>query len=337
MDTIGACFSPGVAGLLSPLQDFLDDSFVSEILINRPQEVFVERKGAMLRFDIPVLTSQYLRRLFMLIANENKQTISNTSPLLSGNLDDGSRVQLVIPEASRYETLSIRKFAIQQLSFEDYADTGFFDEAQGVGLESKESINTSEQLLQKLYNEKSWSKFIKRAIEAKKNIIISGATSSGKTTFLNACIGQIPLNERLITLEDTYEMKVPHQNTVRLKALKSMGDKAHGITMQNLVQAALRLRPDRIIMGEIRGREIFDFISACSTGHNGSLTTIHADHPRMAFMRMVQLYKLNNVSLMNDEDIYQILHNVIDIIVQLKKTAHGRQITAVYYKEVSHD
>lgn len=332
MDSTKACFAPGVTGLLSPLQDFLDDEQVSEILINRPQEAFIERKGKMLRFDLPVLTSQYLRRLFMLIANENKQTLSETSPLLSGNLEDGSRVQLVIPQAAQYETLSIRKFTMQRLNFEDYARKGFFNDVKAVGIEDSTTIDENQQSLQRLYQEQNWQAFLKQAILAKKNIVISGATSSGKTTFLNSCTEQIPLDERLITLEDTYEIKAPHQNIVRLKALKSM---QNGITMQDLVQASLRLRPDRIIMGEIRGREIFDFVSACSTGHSGALATIHANNPKVAFMRMAQLYKLNNVSGMSEADIYNVLHEVIDVVVQLQKTPQGRRLTEVYYKHAS--
>lgn len=324
-----ACFAPGVTGLLSPLQDFLDDQNVSEILINRPKEVFVEREGKMLRFDTPILTAQYLRRLFMLIANENKQLLSDTSPLLSGNLADGSRVQLVIPYAVQHEALSIRKFTMQCLSFEDYADQGFFNTVH-------QPMHDYEQQLQQLYLDKNWEMFLKQAILAKKNIIISGATSSGKTTFLNSCIAQIPIYERLITLEDTWEINAPHQNIVRLKALKPTGDNQRNITMQDLVQASLRLRPDRIIMGEIRGREIFDFVSACSTGHRGALATIHASSPKIAFMRMAQLYKLNQVSGMNETDIYNVLNEVIDIIVQLEKTPAGRRMTNVYYKEIMH-
>ncbi len=333
MEAMKACFLPGSLGLLSPLQDFLDDKTVSEILINRPQEVFVERNGVLLRFDIPVLTTQYLRRLFMLIANENKQTLSELSPILSGSLEDGSRVQLVMPQASQHETLSIRKFTLQDLSFVEYSSQGFFNNTQGVGLEhGTQSFNKAEQLLKQLYQDKNWQEFLTQAILGKKNIIISGGTSSGKTTFLNSCVRKIPLSERLITLEDTYEINVPHTNIVRLKALKQLGDNVRGISMQDLVQASLRLRPDRIIMGEIRGREVFDFVSACSTGHSGALATIHANNPKVAFMRMAQLYKLNNVAGMEEADIYNVLHEVIDIVVQLQKTNEGRQLVEVYYK-----
>lgn len=325
MDT--ACFAPGVAGLLAPLNQFLRDTHVSEILINRPMEVFIERSGVMQRIDCPFLTSQYIRRLFMLIANENKQVLSETFPLLSGSLADGSRVQLIIPPASQQETLSIRKFALQPISFEDYASQGFFN-IDALSYQDRKSTHHS---LETLYQQKDWQAFLTHAILSKKNILISGPTASGKTTFLNSCIGQIPLHERLIILEDTYEIKAPHHNIVRLKALKPLGDNAHPITMQDLVQASLRLRPDRLIMGEIRGKEIFDFISACSTGHSGTLATIHAGSPRSAFMRMAQLYKLNNVPSMTEKDINLLLHEVIDIIVQLQPAHSGRRLAEIYY------
>lgn len=335
MEAMKACYSSGSAGLLAPLQDFLDDEQVSEILINKPQEVFIERQGALLRFDMPVLTTQYLRRLFMLIANENKQCLSASSPMLSGNLFDGSRVQLVIPAAALHETLSIRKFTLKHLTFDDYASLGFFTKTQGVNLDSNTLINTAtEDALQRLYNAQNWPSFISQAILSKKNIIISGGTSSGKTTFLNSCIQHIPLNDRLVILEDTFEINVPHANLVRLKALKQVGDQAHHVSMQDLVQASLRLRPDRIIMGEIRGNEIFDFVSACSTGHSGALATIHANNPKVAFMRMAQLYKLNSVAGMEEKDIYNVLHEVVDIIVQVAKTNEGRRLMEVYYKNV---
>ncbi len=330
--------APGASGLLEPLNPFLQNINVSEILINRTSEVFIEEYGCLKRFELPLLRATYLRQLFTLIANENKQVLTETYPLLSGNLSDGSRVQLILPPVASHYTLSIRKFTLKSMLMEDFAATGFFNEIRGVSLKSDDQFNDeNEALLRDLYQAKNWQSFLTEAILAKKTIIISGATSSGKTTFLNACLNQIPLVERLITLEDTYEIKAPHQNIVRLKAFKQADIEESHLTMQDLVQATLRLRPDRIIMGEIRGKEIFDFVSACFTGHNGSLATIHADNPRMAFMRMAQLYKLNNVPGMKDEDIHQILHEVIDIVVQLKKTKYGRKMISVYYKSMNHE
>ncbi|GGI82548.1 P-type DNA transfer ATPase VirB11 [Legionella impletisoli] len=338
MTAMQANAAPGANGLLEPLAPFLQNDNVSEILINRASEVFVEECTSMKRYNLPLLRTAYLRQLFTLLANENKQVLTEASPLLSGNLSDGCRVQLVIPPVASQYTLSIRKFTLKSMTMDDFAVTGFFNGAVGLSLKVDEQIKDEhEVLLRELYQTKNWQAFLTVAIHAKKTIVISGATSSGKTTFLNACLHQIPLDERLITLEYTYEIKAPHQNIVRLKAVKQVGTQEAKLTMQDLVQASLRLRPDRIIMGEIRGKEIFDFVSACSTGHNGSLATIHADNPRMAFMRMAQLYKLNNVPGMKDEDIHQLLHEVIDVVVQLKKTAHGRQMTSVYYKGMNHE
>lgn len=329
MQAVKACYLPGASGLLSPLQNFLKDANVSEILINKPQEVFIEYPHGFERYEMPVLTTQYLRRLFALIANENKQILSETSPILSGTLDDGSRVQLVIPPAAEYETLSIRKFSLRQVSFDDYATSGFFESAHAVD----NAWSNEHKELEELYLNQQWQHFITKAILLKKNIIVSGGTSSGKTTFLNSCITHIPQDERLITLEDTYEIKIPHQNIVRLKAVKTLGEQSSKLSMQDLVQASLRLRPDRLIMGEIRGREVFDFVSACSTGHSGSLATVHANSPKVAFMRMAQLYKLNQVAGMSEEDIFKVLHELIDVIVQVQKTASGRRLVEVYYKD----
>lgn len=342
---MSAGYASGAQGLLVPLKEFMENERISEILINKPQEVFVEEDGGMRLIEMPMLTSLYLRRLFTLIANENRQCLSEESPILSGNLFDGSRVQLVIPPVSQHETLSIRKFTLKNLNFDDYEHYGFFAEtpsnyrSHDTGTSPAQAFlfagvtAVSSQNLQTLYKTKHWQAFIQQAIHHKKNILISGGTSSGKTTFLNACIQQIPQNERLIILEDTFEVQVPQANHVRLKAFKQIGDKTAHVAMQDLVQASLRLRPDRLIMGEIRGREIFDFVAACSTGHAGSLATIHANSPKVAFMRMAQLYKLNPVANMNENDIYNILHEVIDVIVQVAKTSEGRRLVEVYYKE----
>jgi type IV secretion system protein VirB11 len=149
---------------------------------------------------------------------------------------------------------------------------------------------------------------------------------------LNALVSHIPLSERIITLEDTYEIATSHPNTVSLCAPKKSGRDEPVVTMQDLVQCALRLRPDRLIMGEIRGPEVLDFISACSTGHEGSITTIHAQNPRVAFLRMIQLVRLNNVPSMRDEDIERLLNEVIDIVIQVNGTPDGRVSSCMHYK-----
>lgn len=325
-------FSPGAFGLLSPIQFLLEDNAVSEILINRPQEVFFEKESRLKALSVPELTERHLLHLFQLIASENEQIFNETHPLLSASLKDGSRVQLVLPPTALYPTLSIRRKIVKNYTLQNYEETNFFSHAKTFSLQvRREDLLPEEQELMNLYQQHAWGEFIKKAIEFKKTIVISGGTSSGKTTFLNACLRHIDEQQRIIILEDTREIELDHPNRVQLLASKGGQSKAQ-VTMQDLVQCCLRLRPDRIICGEIRGREILDFLAASSTGHEGSLTSIHANNPAIAFMRMTQMYKLNNVPSMTDEDILRELKTVIDVIVQINKTSVGRQVQGVYYK-----
>ncbi len=326
-------YSPHSVGLLGPIETFLNDTSVSEILINRPGEIWVEKNGELVLHEVKAFTEAHIHRLFQLVANENKQKLSKATPLLSGSLLDGTRVQLCLPPTAKYPALSIRRKVVKNFTLDDYEKTGFYSEADKATIDeaSLESLPKSERALIGLYKTACFSTFIRRAIELKKNIVISGGTSSGKTTFLNACLHHIPLDDRIIVLEDTREIETPHPNQVQL--LASKGDQGEAkVNMQDLVQCCLRLRPDRIIMGEIRGAEIMDFVSSCSTGHEGSLTSIHANNPRVAFMRMTQMYKLNNVPSMTDDDILRELKETVDIIVQIAKTPRGRKVQSIYYK-----
>lgn len=326
-------FKPGAEGLLQPLSLWLKDKDVSEILINQPGEIYVERFGKLSRIELPALTRLHLKRLGIFIANENSQHLTVNSPILAGNLYNGARVQVIMPPAAKNFTLSIRKPSIKAFVLDDYKKNGFYNNTIGVDADFKiANFDDENKRLISLYRKQDWSNFIESAIKLKKNIVISGETSSGKTTFLNACMEKIPKDTRIITIEDTFELNLCQPNKVSLLAFKKSEGQTLTYTMQDLVQAALRLRPDRIIMGEIRGKEILDFISACSTGHEGSITTIHASNPNIAFMRMVQMYKLNNVPGMSDADIEKILHMVIDIILQVKKTKNGRELVHVYFK-----
>lgn len=326
--------APGALGMLSILAPWLDNPAVSEIMINRPGEVFVEQQGAMTRHELPELTRLYLKRLFTFIANESGQVLSEAHPLLSASLYDGTRVQLVIPPVASHYTLSIRRQSIHPLRLPDYQEQGFFEQARPFFLGEQPWEENTDEALQTLYAEKNWPAFLRQAVLAKKTIILSGGTSSGKTTFLNALLQEIPHHERIMTLEDTREVSLPHDNQVNLLASKGEQGKAK-VSMQDVLQSCLRLRPDRIIMGEVRGAEILDFISSCSTGHAGSMTSIHANNPQIAFMRMAQIYKLNNVPSMTEKDILNELHTVIDIIVQVGKTERGRQLLHCYYKDAA--
>jgi type IV secretion system protein VirB11 len=325
---------PGVEGLLSPLSPWLTDQTVSEIMINKPGEVFIENRLGINRHQVLALDKAHLNRLFTFISNEANQTLSEDSPLLSGNLYDLSRVQLVIPPTAKHYTLSIRRQSVKTLSLNDYRQSNFYATTRAYDInESAETFATDEDTeLASLYHAGQFADFMESAVLFKKNIVISGETSSGKTTYLNALAANIPKNERIITLEDTYELSLPHINQVNLLAIKKTERNDPVVSMQDLVQCSLRLRPDRLLMGEIRGREVLDWISACSTGHDGSITTIHAPNPRMAFLRMIGMVRQNNVAGMRDEDIRHLLDEVIDIIVQVRPSHDGRLMSGVYYK-----
>lgn len=327
-------YAPHAKGLLAPLTPWLSDARVSEVILNKPKEIYVEKDGLLRRYAVPEFDEFTLNLLFQLVANENNQELTPQKPLLSGSLSDGARIQLVLPPTAGDYTFAIRRKVVRHLTLKDYRKTAYFNQVKpfDVKADTIQSLPQPERELIKLYKMQKWVDFIKHAITCKKNIVISGGTSSGKTTFLNACLNEIDLNERIITLEDTREIEIPHPNQVNLLATKGEQGLAQ-VSMQGLVQCCLRLRPDRIIMGEIRGAEVLDFINACSTGHEGSLTSVHANNPRIAFMRMTQLYKLNNVPSMSDEDILRELKEVVDVIVQLHKAPkEGRMMQSIYYK-----
>jgi len=336
MDNAKQHYAPASEGLLAPIKAWFKDPDVSEIMINRPGEVYIEKKGTMFREDVPVYNERMLTNLFQLIANENKQTLNARQPLLSGSLLDGSRVQLVLPPTAKHLTLSVRRKVVNNLTLDDYVEQGYYREMMPYDIHASSfaMLPDTEKALVELFHQRNWATFLERAIDLRKNIVISGSTSSGKTTYLNACLRRISTQDRLLILEDTREIDIPHPNQVNLLAPKDDQGIAK-VTMQDLVRCCLRLRPDRIIMGEIRGKEIMDFVSACSTGHEGSLTTIHANNPRIAFMRMTQMYKQNNVPSMTDDDIMRELKEVVDVIIQVHKTPDGRLAHSLYYKHMN--
>lgn len=319
--------------LLKPIERWMNDDCVSEIILNTPKVIFVERLNHFERIPLPEFDEKRLFQLFRLIANENQQELNTRTPILSGVLQNGSRIQLIIPPVSPNPVFSIRLKRTQQRSLMDLSKEGYFNAAQPFSLHRNRSqtLDISNKELVCYYRNQEWAQFIALALVQRKNIVISGATSSGKTTFLNACLNAIPAQERLVILEDTPEIQVRHNNSLRLLAYKGQKSLTN-VTMQDLVQCSLRLRPDRIIVGEVRGKELLDYVGASLTGHCGSITTIHAENPKIAFIRMCQMYKLNALPAMTDEDIYKEMKEAVDIIFQLKRTPSGRCLDSVYFK-----
>jgi type IV secretion system protein VirB11 len=303
---------------LAPLTPWLARGDVTDIYINRPGEVWIETLGGTIeRFEVPTLSRQVLLRLARQIAACSTQGINREHPLLSASLPDGSRVQVVLPPATRGEVaMAIRKHVSAGLSLEGWRGSG----ASASAL--RPSGRTSP--IQALQSDKDIIDTLREAVRARRNILISGGTSSGKTTFLNALIQEVPAEERLILIEDTPELQLRHNNSVGLIAARGRTGEAE-VTAEDLLIAALRMRPDRIILGEIRGREASTFLRAVNTGHPGSLSTIHADSPERAIDQLALLV-LQAGSKLSWENVTQYISESINVIVQLERNGGVRRV-----------
>lgn len=309
---------------LEPFVGSLSETEVTDIYVNRPGEIWVEKLGGEIeRQDAPGLTEQVLWRLARQVASLSHQGISRAEPLLSARLPDGSRVQVIAPPATRDGlALAIRRHVSSDLSIDDYVASGSFDETKPG--ETSESFGES---LRALYDRKDWPNLLVEAVRQRKTIVVSGGTSTGKTTFLNALIREIPERERLILIEDTPELILRHENATGLVSVRGeLGETR--VSSEQLLIASLRMRPDRIILGEIRGTEASTFLRAINTGHPGSLTTIHANSPSHA---VEQLALLAGQGLnMNRADTAAYIRSTVDLFVQLAHSQGKRTVASVW-------
>jgi type IV secretion system protein VirB11 len=311
---------------LAPLTGMLARPDVTDIYVNKPGELWVETTGGEIeRHDAPALDAPTLARLSRQIAALSHQGISREHPLLSATLPDGARVQVVAPPATRGPlALAIRKHVSPELRLDDYVASGAFAETRG--REGPERSQVDRALSAQLAAG-DISGMLGAAVKARKNILVSGGTSSGKTTFLNALIREIPAQERLILIEDTPELFVAHENVVGLLAARSALGEAE-VSANDLLAASLRMRPDRIILGELRGPEAFAFLRAINTGHPGSMTTVHADGAERAIEQIV-LLALQAGTQLNREDIRHYISHTVDVFVHLDRIAGRRRVAEV--------
>lgn len=315
---------------LEPLRPFLDDSQVVEISINSPGQVYVERMGSahMEHYEIPDLTADEIVNIGERVAATTNQFINRSSPILSAALPTGERIQVVLPPAaSEGGAVSIRKQVISNFTLDDYRDQGSLDQvAVAVGGLSETDHTLIEQLSARdIYG------FIRTAIINRVSILISGGTSSGKTTFLNACLKTVDPHERIITLEDTRELFPPQKNAVHL--LASRGDQGTAsVTIQSLLEASLRMRPDRLFVGEVRGSEAFAFLRAINTGHPGSMSTVHADTPLGAYEQLAMMVMQSGLSASYPKaDLISYIQSVIPIVIQLRREGGRRGVSEIFF------
>lgn len=292
---------------------------ITEIAINKPGELWLEEGGEWVKYDDPKITMDWLEAFSSLVANKQQQEVSAKKPLLSTTLSSGLRIQIVKPPACVIGTFTsaIRKPGSVVLDDDYYKQTGFFDRI----VEDDDALSDVDMELLKLKKERKYLEFLDLAIKAKKNIVVSGATSTGKTTFTNYLLSKIPPGERLITIEDAEELQLSQKNTVRLIYSKG-GQGVAKVSPGDLLETCLRLTPDRIIYAEIRGGEAYDFLDTIFSGHDGCITSMHAASPMKAIYRLQMMIKKNEVGRSFDtKDIKNMVFAQVDVIVQIKRAA----------------
>ncbi len=287
-----------------PLQPYLDDPAVSEVMVNGPDAIYVERNGRISRTSASFADEDHLRQIIERIVSRVGRRIDESSPLVDARLADGSRVNAVIPPlAFSGSTLTIRKFSREPLQVGDLIAFGTLSPEM--------------------------AELLRACVEARLNIIVSGGTGTGKTTLLNVLSSFIPENERIITIEDAVELQLQQDHVVRLESRPANIEGRGEITIRELVRNSLRMRPDRIVVGEVRGGESLDMLQAMNTGHDGSLSTVHANTPRDAIARLETLVLMAGMDLPL-RAVREQVASAVDVIVQISRLRDGtRRVTHV--------
>ncbi len=314
---------------LAPLAPMLERADVTDIFVNRPGEVWVETVGGGLeRHPAPELDETTLWRLARQIASLSRQGVNREHPLLSATLPGGERVQIIAPPATRGDlAMAVRKQVVADLRLEDYARAGAFKATSYNGDSDAQALDLR---LSALLAAGDTVGFLRAAVRGRKNIVISGGASTGKTTFLNSLLKEVPQEERLILIEDTPEVSIDHPNSVGLLAVRGETGEAR-VNVDDLVQATLRMRPDRIILGELRGPEAASFLRAVNTGHPGSITTVHADSARGAVDQLSLLVLQAGLNLGRAE-IGDYVRGIVDVFVQLTRREGRRTVSQIVFK-----
>jgi type IV secretion system protein VirB11 len=317
--------------MLEPLRGFLKNSAITEICINRPGGVFIETYAGWQYESVSELDLNWCHRFAKLVANHTRQRVDSISPLLSASLPGGERVQLVLPPATSGGSvaIAIRRPADQLWSLSELAERGLFRATR------RADTNKSrlEAELLRLLSAGQYEAFLRLAVRSRLNIVVSGPTGSGKTTCTKALIREIPTVERLITIEDARELVLDrHVNHVRLFYSKDDQGLAR-VTPKQLIECCLRMKPDRILLAELRGEEAFDYLRTVNCGHPGSITSVHATSAELAFEQMVLLVKQSPAGReLSRTDIKGLLHLSIDVVVQFDTQAHERFIKEIWYE-----
>jgi type IV secretion system protein VirB11 len=313
---------------LAPLRAELDRPGVTELVINRPGEFAVEDADGWRWMEAPELTEAWLRPLAVAAAAATAQDVTPEAPICSTVLPSGERCQLVLPPAAEAISVTLRKPSPVTLSLCDFDRAGLF--AAVAPPEANRSAQDAQ--LVRLREAGDWPAFFAAAVRARRNILVSGPTGSGKTTFAKGLVQLIPQTERLLTIEDARELVVPHRNAVHLLFSKD-GRGLAQVGPKQLLESALRMRPDRILLQELRDGAAFFYLRNVNTGHPGSITTIHADSALLAFEQLTLLVKESEGGRdLARDDIRALLHRLVDIVVQMQRVGGRFRITEVWHE-----
>jgi pilus assembly protein CpaF len=284
---------------LGPLEPLLADKTVSDILVNGARQVYVERRGKIELTNITFSNDAHLLNIIDRIVSAVGRRIDESSPMVDARLKDGSRVNAIIPPlAIDGPVLSIRRFAVELLSIADLIQIGSLTPAI--------------------------AQVMSAVVKARLNVVVSGGTGAGKTTLLNLMSGFIPETDRIVTIEDSAELQLQQPHVVRLETRPPNIEGKGAVTQRDLVRNSLRMRPDRIVLGEVRGGEALDMLQAMNTGHDGSLTTIHANTPRDALARIENMVSMTGINFPTKALRSQI-SSAIDIVIQVERMEDGRR------------
>jgi len=315
---------------LRGLRPLLASQDVTELCINRPGEAFLELQSGWYRRLIPFADFDWCRRLAKLVANSTRQRVDEATPLLSASLPSGERIQIVLPPATSLGcvAITIRRPSSELWSIKELARRGIF---RGTRRATPQLDETEVELL-RLLTAADYESFMRLAVVAKKNILVSGPTGSGKTTWTKALIREIPSEERLITIEDAQELVLDrHPNHVRLFYSKDDQGLAR-VTPKQLLECCLRMKPDRILLAELRAEEAFDYLRNVNSGHPGSITSVHAASAELAFEQLVLLVKQSRGGQeLTRADIKQLLYLLVDVVIQFGLEDRQRVIREIWY------
>jgi len=316
---------------LQALRPLLADPDVTEVCINRPLEAFVETRTGWRHQSLPFADFDWCRRLAKLVAHSTRQRIDETSPLLSASLPSGERIQIVLPPATTLGcvAITIRRPSDKVWTIDELAARGIFRTARP----ASQALDETEAELLCLLAAGEYESFMRLAVKARKNILVSGPTGSGKTTWTKALLREIPADERLITIEDARELVLErHANHVRLFYSKDDQGQAR-ITPKQLLECCLRMRPDRILLAELRAEEAFDYLRNVNSGHPGSITSVHATSAELAFEQLVLLVKQSPGGRdLARRDIKSLLYLLVDVVIQCGVERHERFIKEIWFQ-----